>query len=409
MRYAKFLLTLLLIFPATVVTGQPGKDNVNPHGDIKWDCGVCHNTGSWAIKSDQSGFNHDETGFGLVGSHRFARCAACHKDLKLFNVGSACADCHTDMHQGQLGNNCDNCHTPNSWENRKDVFEIHSRRGFPLVGVHSIADCGACHINQEHNEFTGVPTDCNGCHQEDFQAAADPNHMRAGFSSQCQSCHLPIATSWVKTMYQHTSLFILRASHLNLECSNCHATLYKGTSAECAECHLDDYQGAEDPSHTAAGFPTDCVICHDETQWVVATFDHLQSSGYELRGAHQFISCNTCHINNQYSNLPQECFGCHQTDYNESSDPNHKQGNYPQDCVMCHNENAWRPSSFDHSSTGFPLIGAHLAVPCTDCHINNQYAGTPNDCYSCHVSDYNSVSDPNHVQNNFSHTCTQCH
>jgi hypothetical protein len=49
-----------------------------------------------------------------------------------------------------------------------------------------------------------------------------------------------------------------------------------------------------------------------------------------------------------------------------------------------------------------------VGLECIACHANG-YQNTPTECYACHESNYNSVQDPNHVQDNFSHECTQCH
>lgn len=41
-------------------------------------------------------------------------------------------------------------------------------------------------------------------------------------------------------------------------------------------------------------------------------------------------------------------------------------------------------SGFDHSRTGFPLVGAHRSADCTSCHINGRFKGTPQRCAACH-------------------------
>ena len=42
------------------------------------------------------------------------------------------------------------------------------------------------------------------------------------------------------------------------------------------------------------------------------------------------------------------------------------------------------PSKFDHLTTGYELLGAHLNVPCESCHVGAIFKGTPRDCASCH-------------------------
>ena len=37
----------------------------------------------------------------------------------------------------------------------------------------------------------------------------------------------------------------------------------EGTPTDCVGCHLPDFQQTVNPNHSAAGFPTNCQICHD--------------------------------------------------------------------------------------------------------------------------------------------------
>jgi hypothetical protein len=78
---------------------------------------------------------------------------------------------------------------------------------------------------------------------------------------------------------------------------------------------------------------------------------------------------------------------------------------------VCHSTSAWQPANFDHSKSGFPLTGAHTVPPraCTDCHVNNNYNLTATTCVSCHLKDFNSANNPNHVSGNFPQTCEVCH
>jgi hypothetical protein len=47
-------------------------------------------------------------------------------------------------------------------------------------------------------------------------------------------------------------------------------------------------------------------------------------------------------------------------------------------------------------------------LQCIACHSQG-YVNTSTACYDCHTGDFTSVTDPNHVQNAFSHVCTECH
>ncbi|NUM73358.1 hypothetical protein HUU40_03250, partial [candidate division KSB1 bacterium] len=130
---------------------------------------------------------------------------------------------------------------------------------------------------------------------------------------------------------------------------------------------------------------------------------------FPLSGAHLAVACNQCHVNNQYAGTSMDCFSCHQTAYERTTNPNHVAANFSQDCASCHTTAAWQPSTFDHSRTRFPLLGAHVTTTCTQCHVNNRYAGTPTDCFACHQADFQRPTNPNHVTLNFAHDCTACH
>ena len=97
------------------------------------------------------------------------------------------------------------------------------------------------------------------------------------------------------------------------------------------------------------------------------------------------------------------------TDYNGTTNPAHKSAGFPTTCDTCHTTTNWTGATFNHNNTPFPLTGAHANVACTLCHINNVFAGTPTDCYSCHKADYTGTTNPNHTSAGWPTTCTTCH
>jgi hypothetical protein len=61
----------------------------------------------------------------------------------------------------------------------------------------------------------------------------------------------------------------------------------------------------------------------------------------------------------------------------------HPQGDT--DCAACHTAEGWRPVSFAHERTGFPLEGRHREVTCKSCHQTNTFADPiPRACSACH-------------------------
>jgi len=68
------------------------------------------------------------------------------------------------------------------------------------------------------------------------------------------------------------------------------------------------------------------------------------------------------------------------------------------------------PTKFDHLTTGFELLGAHLNVPCESCHVGAIFKGTSRDCASCHSRGSRvsaTVKPQNHVLS--TDRCDACH
>ena len=112
--------------------------------------------------------------------------------------------------------------------------------------------------------------------------------------------------------------------------------------------------------------------------WLPAAFDHNLST-FKLTGKHSTVACTGCHIDNIFQGTPTDCFTCHQ------KDDKHK-GQFGTNCATCHSTSGWSPATFDHNLSTFKLTGKHITIACESCHINNDFKGTPTDCYSCHAA-----------------------
>ncbi|TFG97073.1 MAG: hypothetical protein E4H13_11440, partial [Calditrichales bacterium] len=198
----------------------------NPHGDIDYSCELCHSAGNCSFRNVESKFKHADTGYPLLGAHLQTKCRSCHESLIFSQIGVACIDCHTDIHAGELGLDCQNCHTPISWENRFEVWEEHNMTRFPLIGIHAVIDCEACHRGPAEKQFTNLPATCEGCHNEDYLNSKNPDHLLAGFEKQCEMCHSLTSLTWQHAQYTHPFSFPLQGAHLNTECIACHSQTY---------------------------------------------------------------------------------------------------------------------------------------------------------------------------------------
>lgn len=375
-------------------------------------CARCHTTQNWLV--DNIPELHEQVGFPLAGAHSSQTCAECHvseTNLRFNRIGNDCVNCHRDDYlatrqpdhqKANYSTSCAECHDPFStgWNSNLANHDF-----FPLTLGHDIQDCKRCHLTENYSDAS---PECVSCHLKDYSATTDPNHTTSNFPKTCTECHN--LEAWVPSTFDHSIVYPFHGAHQAIanNCLECHAAGYVNTPNTCVGCHADDYNKTTNPNHKTAQFPNDCKICHDETAWVPAIFDH--NTVYPLIGAHQPIAndCNRCHSAG-YANTPNTCVGCHLDDYNKTTNPNHKTAQFPTDCKVCHDETAWIPSDYDHNAI-YPLVGAHqpIANNCVMCHAAG-YTNTPNTCVGCHLNDYNATTDPNHASAHFPNDCKQCH
>ncbi len=399
MRILSFLI-LSIILVAFYQTAR------SPHGPgLKISCKTCHSTKGWTLDKEIYSFDHNKTRLPLTGQHTSLDCKACHVSLVFSEAKSECRDCHKDVHETTVGPDCARCHTTASWL-VSDITGIHRMSRFPLLGPHRTADCSQCHRSENPVRFDVIGANCIDCHRAEFLATNNPNHLQAGFSQDCATCHSVNSFQWTGAGFNH-AFFPLVQGHSNLKCADCHTTgNYRDAKPDCYSCHSQNYQATTNPNHVTSNFPTDCKQCHSlNPGWKPATFDH---SSFPLTLGHSSLNCSDCHKNGNYTNISSDCYSCHQQNYQATTNPNHVALQFSTDCKLCHTTNpGWQPATFDHNV--FPLTLGHANVACTACHINGNYASTSPACSSCHLTDYNNTNNPSHKTLNFSLTCTDCH
>ncbi len=214
-------------------------------------CESCHISTEWS----RIRFNHNEdTDFTLLGKHEKASCNSCHA-VNVFEheTATTCVGCHRedDSHNGSLGTKCETCHTPEGWRN--NVAFDHDLARFPLIGLHLLVACDACHIT---NNFAEIKMECVACHQQD-----DPHFGRLG--PVCETCHNP--NGWEFWLFDHNRQtdFNLTGSHAGLKCESCHlptGPIDLSGSTACISCH------ARDDKHRG-GFGTQCSLCHNTSSF----------------------------------------------------------------------------------------------------------------------------------------------
>ncbi len=289
-------------------------------------------------------------------------------------------------------------------EDTRFTVETHDKTNFPLVGRHRMISCGECHLD---GVLEGTPSACEACHW--VRRQDDRHQLRLGL--HCGDCHTPHSWKSVapnKWSHLDRTGYSLEGVHKTLDCVDCHGEDgFLRFVIGCFDCHEEEFSEARSPDHRAAGFPTQCQLCHrNNSRWEGAAFSH---ASFVLRGRHKSAECTDCHGGAQYPGLSSACVSCHLGDYNSAGDPDHKASGFPTDCEVCHGTraNSWEDAEFDHSA--FTLRGQHRSASCSDCHAGGQYAGTPSECIACHQEDYNRTDDPDHQALNFPTDCEICH
>jgi hypothetical protein len=382
--------------------------------ELGTNCLRCHTNDSWIITNMRD--KHQQTRFPLLGKHILVECASCHERASSHRYAGTpltCISCHRDQYQSATNPNhvasnfsvdCNGCHkvTAMQWSGGFD----HNTTGFPLTGAHSTVICASCHPN---NQFTKRSAECFDCHNNDFTGTTQPNHVTGNFSHDCKSCHS--TTTWKPATFDHAAThFPLTGAHTSIQCQSCHTNgNYQLTYTDCYQCHSTNFQQTTNPNHMAGNFGHNCTTCHTTTAWSPATFNH-STTNFPLTGAHTAIQCQSCHTNGNYQLTYTNCYQCHSTNFQQTTDPNHVAGNFSHDCLTCHTTTSWNTSTFDHTTTSFPLTGAHTSINCQTCHVNGNYQLAFNaDCYQCHQTKYQLPTNPDHVAGNFSHDCRSCH
>ncbi|MGA7792866.1 MAG: hypothetical protein WCA19_07500 [Candidatus Acidiferrales bacterium] len=413
-------------------------------------CTSCHSFDNWL----NAKFDHSSTGFLLTNGHANVACALCHINNN-YNLTTAPTDCgnsgchlstwqqtnnpvHPSAGAAFAAANCSTCHTTVSWTTA--TFD-HSTTGFLLTSGHANVACNLCHINNNYN-LTIAPTDCGNsqCHLTTWQQTNNPVHSTSGSAfaaANCATCHT--TAGWTAAAFDHSVTgFALTGTHMSpspTPCAACHVNNnYTLNSADCYGCHQAAFQstttiGGTVPNHVTAGFPTTasaCASCHPITTWAAGVFNH-SATGFPLTNGHANVTCNLCHINNNYSLTiaATDCGNsqCHLTTWQQTTTPVHSTSGpafAAANCSSCHTTAGWTGAAFDHSVTGFTLTGTHTSpapTPCAACHVNNNYSLNSADCYGCHQAVFIGTATiggtvPNHVAAGFptsASACASCH
>jgi hypothetical protein len=260
-------------------TEHPPSDCVGCHqdvhlGELGTDCGRCHTARSFIDRALHLRM-HRMSRFPLTGAHVTLDCERCHRPVaagkhQWVGLPTVCEGCHrddfrrtTDPDHEALGFPmfCDECHTTRTWEAGPLT---HPSEVFPLTGAHRGLNCSECH---ESDDFRAAPTDCVGCHLDDYLGTTDPNHVVARFPTRCDECHTTV--SWDAARFDHDALYfpIYSGTHRGVwsACSDCHQSSTSFRDFTCLTCH--DRADTDEDHQGVPGYGYDsrlCLQCHPD-------------------------------------------------------------------------------------------------------------------------------------------------
>jgi len=297
-----------------------------------------------------------------------------------------------------------------------------------LTSAHSelegIRNCTQCH--DLGNKVTDQK--CLACHEEiEKLLNADRGYhaSKEVIDKECVDCHsehhginFDMARFDEDHFDHNLTSYELTGAHLKIDCRECHipefirdrelkqrTDTWLGLEHDCISCHEDVHQNTLSTN--------DCAACHDTEAFAPASlFDHDETN-YPLTGKHVEVECIECHQKEirqgkefqVFTGLEfANCISCHDDVHETKLGTN---------CKQCHTTESFNSLSsirrFDHSTTNFPLKGAHRQIDCFDCHnreeslsdiFQDQKGIRTNDCIQCHED----VHD-----NKFGSNCAECH
>lgn len=284
--------------------------------------------------------------------------------------------------------------------------------------LEGIGSCTSCH------EIGKEPTNdrCLACHtiiQERIKADKGYHSSAEATSVRCFQCHsehngrefeLIFWKSGRENFDHSLTGYRLEGGHRGLECSKCHRSsflnatdlmrhkntnlsrTYLGLDLACLNCHNDEHRDQ---------LGDNCLQCHDYQGWRPAPGFSHDHARYRLTGEHRDLECIKCHLlepappadaekitkkenANQYVSYRgldfRNCTPCHRDVHD---------GRLGSDCQKCHQTSGFKQiqsQQFNHDMTKYPLVGRHVGVDCSKCHLGGK-TSTPlryDRCNRCH-------------------------
>ena len=259
-------------------------------------------------------------------------------------------------------------------------------------------ECNRCHKSFSKESQNRMCRDCHENVDADIRLKQGNHGMGKAKDIDCNYCHTEhkgrdadIIQMDIETFDHDATDYLLKGAHIMTNCTTCHVRgkKYREAPKNCVDCH------EENDAHKGR-LGEKCEDCHDERSWVSQEFDH-DATDFLLREKHIDVDCNSCHVNQQYKDIPKDCHVCHGVNDVHA-------GRYGSKCNECHSEAGWDRSRFDHDrDTEYLLVGKHRKVKCDVCHTGKLHEKKlDRECISCHRGD-------DEHSGRYGRKCQSCH
>ena len=377
------------------------------------------------IDWDPKQFDHNKTGYKLLGKHEKTVCEKCHKSkTKLglstyMGLGTACKSCHEDIHKATLKDTCETCHNTMSWKG-KDVTFDHEKT-YKLDGKHADVKCQKCHPVKGMFQVREKEK-CITCHQKD-------DKHKGALGPACEKCHQ--TTGWKNIVFDHVKTkYPLEGKHQKAACEKCHTEKTKGVF-KIARFDTCDAPGCHDKGplgnvHEKQFMGQRCDACHTLEGFKPSLFKHESEGykGYKLKGKHAEVKCEKCHRQLPVAKMTLykpietsscDAAGCHDVKVRGNIHGVQFKG---QRCDACHTEQGWKPSLFSHGAEtykGYKLEGKHAELKCEKCHRVDPHTQIilfkPIESSTCNTAGCHDTKERGNIHGSqfANRKCTECH
>ena len=275
--------------------------------------------------------------------------------------GSAlqCFSCHArefqqngvlDHRAAGFPTTCETCHNADRWQ-------IGAFRSHPLCQFRThrrTPESGLQHLPRGQPFPGRRRRDCASCHLSDFTKTTNPNHVAAGFSHDCSTCHNTCHLGRRDLQSQPDQVPTHRSTHHGHVPAMPHQRQLHQHQHRLRVLPLKGLPGHDRARITSRPASRRLVsyATPPRSGWGPPSITTPPSS--RSPALTRPLTCAQCHSSGQYATLSTTCSSCHLKDYQGTNNPNHVAAGFPQDCQLCHTTTRLAGATFDHNADHVP-------------------------------------------------------